>query len=81
MKSFSPLLYACGAENISIVGRGEFYGAGPKWWDAIHQLWDLDKRDPHAPRNRYQEMFFRINGQVFDEKIGFCRPGLLQFLE
>src|SRR4030095_33686 len=35
VKSFSPLIYAYKAENISITGRGLINGHGKKWWDYV----------------------------------------------
>ena len=33
MKSFSPLIYAVDAENITIKGEGTIDGQGKAWWD------------------------------------------------
>lgn len=33
MKTFSPLIHAEGAENLTIKGRGTLDGNGFKWWD------------------------------------------------
>src|SRR6476661_11081038 len=35
VKSFSPLIYAYKAENITITGRGLINGHGKKWWDFV----------------------------------------------
>ena len=35
MKSFSPLIYAVDAENITIKGEGKIDGQGKKWWGRI----------------------------------------------
>ncbi len=57
MKSFSPLIYATDAENITIKGEGTLDGQGKAWWDEFFKvlidLRDNGKRDV----NKYQPMF------------------------
>ena len=54
MKSFSPLIYAVDAENITIKGEGTLDGQGKAWWDEFFKvlvdLRDNGKRDV----NKYQ---------------------------
>lgn len=38
MNTFSPLIYADGAENIAIKGEGTIDGNGPLWWSAIMKI-------------------------------------------
>ena len=49
MKSFSPLIYAVDAENITIKGEGTLDGQGKAWWDEFFKvlvdLRDNGKRD------------------------------------
>lgn len=61
MKSFSPLIYATDAENITIKGEGTLDGQGKAWWDEFFKvlidLRDNGKRDV----NKYQPMFDKEN--------------------
>ncbi len=61
MKSFSPLIYAVDAENITIKGEGTIDGQGKAWWDEFFKvlvdLRDNGKRDI----NKYQPMFEKEN--------------------
>ena len=61
MNSFSPLIYAVDAENITIKGEGKIDGQGKKWWDeffrVIVDLKDNGKRDI----NKYQPMWDKAN--------------------
>lgn len=61
MKSFSPLIYAVDAENITIKGEGTLDGQGKAWWDEFFKvlvdLRDNGKRDV----NKYQPMFEKAN--------------------
>lgn len=61
MKSFSPLLYAADAENITITGRGTLDGQGQKWWDEFFRvLIDLQKNGVQDV-NPYQPLWDRVN--------------------
>ena len=48
MKSFSPLIYATDAENITIKGEGTLDGQGKAWWDeffmVLIEIRDIGKR-------------------------------------
>lgn len=61
MKSFSPLIYATDAENITIKGEGTLDGQGKAWWDEFFKvlidLRDNGKRDI----NKYQPLFEKEN--------------------
>ncbi len=61
MNSFSPLIYAVDAENITIKGEGTINGQGKKWWDeffrVIIDLKDNGKRDI----NKYQLLWDKVN--------------------
>lgn len=61
MKSFSPLLYAVDAENITIKGEGTLNGQGQKWWDEFFRvIADVDKNGVHDI-NKYQPMWDKAN--------------------
>lgn len=61
MKSFSPLLYAVDAENITIKGEGTINGQGKKWWDEFYRVTvDLDKNGMRDI-NKYQPMWDKAN--------------------
>lgn len=54
MKSFSPLLYAKDAENITITGRGTIDGQGKKWW---LDMYAIETAKVKLPPNQYQKMW------------------------
>ncbi len=61
MKSFSPLIYAVDAENITIKGEGKIDGQGKKWWDEFFRIAaDTDKNGKHD-LNKYQPMWDKAN--------------------
>lgn len=61
MNSFSPLLYAVDAENITIKGEGTINGQGKKWWDEFFRvIIDLDKNGKRDI-NKYQPMWDKVN--------------------
>ncbi|MDR3651825.1 MAG: glycoside hydrolase family 28 protein [Paludibacter sp.] len=61
MKSFSPLIYAVDAENITIKGEGKIDGQGKKWWDEFFRVAaDADKNGKHDI-NKYQPMWDKAN--------------------
>jgi polygalacturonase len=76
--SFSPLIYAYKAENISIIGRGLINGHGKKWWDFVEGY----KQD--QPRSKWQYMFDSLNKNILlpddprQMKRGFLRPPFIQ---
>jgi len=85
MKSFSPLIYAHGQENIAITGRGKFDGQGRGWWRWYYE----NKKDPNVvPRHKYFDMWEEQNGDVVTEdyywvtmKWRFFRPSMVQFFQ
>ena len=76
--SFSPLIYAYKAENITITGRGLINGHGKKWWDFVEGY----KQD--QPRSKWQYMFDSLNKNILlpddprQMKRGFLRPPFIQ---
>lgn len=61
MKSFSPLIYAVDAENITIKGEGKIDGQGKKWWDEFFRVYvDLQKNGVRD-LNKYQPMWDKAN--------------------
>jgi polygalacturonase len=61
MKSFSPLIYAVDAENITIKGEGKIDGQGKKWWDEFFRIYvDLGKNGVRD-LNKYQPMWDNAN--------------------
>jgi polygalacturonase len=61
MKSFSPLIYAVDAENITIKGEGKLDGQGKKWWEEFFRIYvDLDKNGVRD-LNKYQPMWDKAN--------------------
>lgn len=89
MKSFTPLLYAVDAENITIKGEGTLEGQGKKWWNEYFRCM-LDYRD-NGKRdiNKYQTLFDKendfelINAETNDDWLPtlsyrFFRPPFIQ---
>lgn len=76
--NFSPLFYACKAENIAIVGRGIIDGHGKKWWDFSEGY------DEKKPRTKWQLEFDRLNKDILRPDLkgwverGFLRPPFIQ---
>lgn len=61
MKSFSPLIYAVDAENITIKGEGKIDGQGKKWWDEFFRIYiDLEKNGVRD-LNKYQALWDQEN--------------------
>ena len=61
MRSFSPLIYAVDAENITIKGEGTLDGQGKKWWDEFYRVCvDVEANGLHEI-NKYQPMWDKAN--------------------
>lgn len=61
MKSFTPLIYAVDAENITIKGEGKIDGQGKKWWVEFFKVM-VDLRDNGMREvNKYQSMWETTN--------------------
>lgn len=61
MKSFSPLIYAVDAENITIKGEGTINGQGKKWWDEFYRVIEDLKTNGIHDFNKYQPMWDKAN--------------------
>jgi len=61
MKSFSPLIYAVDAENITIKGEGKIDGQGKKWWDEFFRVIIDLKDNGMRDINKYQSMWDQAN--------------------
>lgn len=61
MKSFSPLIYAVDAENITIKGEGKIDGQGKKWWDEFFRVIIDLKNNGKRDINKYQAMWDQVN--------------------
>lgn len=61
MKSFSPLIYAVDAENITIKGEGTLDGQGKAWWTEFFRIYvDLEKNGMRE-LNKYQPLWEKEN--------------------
>lgn len=61
MQSFSPLIYAVDAENITIKGEGTLSGQGKNWWTEFFKVM-VDLRDNGMRTvNKYQAMWEQAN--------------------
>ena len=61
MKSFSPLISAMDAENITIKGEGTLDGQGKAWWTEFFRIYvDLEKNGMRE-LNKYQPRWEREN--------------------
>lgn len=85
MKTFSPLIYAEGADNIAIKGEGIIDGNGPVWWSAIKTIMnDVRGNGEVTKANKYQNMWVKENPDLVNSKYGknqFFRPPFIQFIE
>ncbi|MEI8085585.1 MAG: glycoside hydrolase family 28 protein [Paludibacter sp.] len=61
MNSFSPLLYAVDAENITIKGEGKIDGQGKKWWTEFFRVMVDLKDNGVRDINKYQAMWDKAN--------------------
>ena len=61
MKSFSPLISATDAENITIKGEGKLDGQGKKWWDEFFRVIVDIKANGKRDINKYQSMWDKAN--------------------
>ena len=91
MKSFSPLIYAVDAENITIKGEGKLEGQGKKWWDELFKVMNDLKDNGIRDVNKYQKMWDEANDvkSLYDEtnqdyvstlQRRFFRPPFIQTL-
>lgn len=85
VENFSPLIYANGAEDIAICGRGRLDGQGAKWWTTIKTIsanWKQGIKD----RNKWQELFLQRNAAAVSAAkyelldLGFLRPPFIQLM-
>ena len=61
MKSYSPLISAMDAENITIKGEGTLDGQGKAWWTEFFRIYvDLEKNGMRE-LNKYQPLWEREN--------------------
>lgn len=85
MKSFSPLFYAAGENNIAIKGEGIIDGNGSVWWATVRKVLNFPREgDPELDLAKYQEMWAGQNPELVGtkyEKQHFFRPPLIQFIE
>jgi polygalacturonase len=78
--NFSPLIYAQGAENIAIRGRGTLDGQGKAWWEQ----WGRVRSSGDATQNKWQKEFTRLNpkplapGGYAPLQRAFLRPPFIQ---
>ncbi|GAT62221.1 glycoside hydrolase family 28 protein [Paludibacter jiangxiensis] len=89
MKSFSPLFYAYGQENITIKGRGKIDGNGQAWWNAVWALEGAKKDEALAARvQKYRALWDKENPDFQIEANSdwkgtlakkFFRPSFIQF--
>lgn len=61
MKSFSPLIYAVDAENITIKGEGTLDGQGKKWWTEFFRILVDLKDNGVRDLNKYQSLWEKEN--------------------
>nr|WP_320058331.1 glycoside hydrolase family 28 protein [uncultured Bacteroides sp.] len=61
MKSFSPLIYAVDAENITIKGEGTLDGQGKKWWMEFFRIMVDMKDNGVRDLNKYQALWDKEN--------------------
>jgi len=86
MKSFSPLIYAFDAANITITGRGTIDGQGSKWWaETLRNVDEIRKTGSVLRENKWQKMWVRENAglKVAENYAGtirrkFFRPPFIQ---
>lgn len=82
MNSFSPLIYAKDAENVSILGRGTIDGQGKKWW---LEMYRIETAKEKLEDTKYQQMWDEQNEGLETSpyyqrtmNLRFFRPPLIQ---
>lgn len=64
--NYSPLIYACGKENVAITGEGTVNGGGMGWWgwkiidDGINSLYTASMLDTPVEKRIYGEERFGL---------------------
>ena len=90
MNSLSPLIYAEGAENITIKGRGKLDGQGFNWWtESLRIIAEINKTGGKTETlNDLQQKWLDANKDIkvspyFERTLErkFFRPPFIQFLE
>ncbi len=74
--NYSPFIYANGANNIAITGKGEIDGNASTTWNNWKSLQDPDKKLIRGMNNQEVPLEERVFG-----KGHFLRPHLVQFYE
>lgn len=83
VENFSPLIYADGAEDIAICGRGRLDGKGAKWWETTRKI-SADEKQGNKTLNKWQESFLKRNAAIVSSakyellNVGFLRPPFIQ---
>lgn len=72
--NYSPFIYANGAENISITGRGKLTGQGDAWSD-----WSDDQEDAFSNLYNLAKERTMPTERVFGTKKDALRPSFVQF--
>ncbi len=78
-----PLVYAEGAENVSVTGPGVIDGSGEKWWKGLRER---RKNGQKGPERDYEKLFESLNPDYRNQPSGgggrefqFLRPACVQF--
>jgi len=74
--NYSPLIYAKGATNIAITGKGEIDGNASTTWNTWKSLQDPDKKIIRSMNNQGVPLKDRVFGAGH-----YLRPHLVQFYE
>lgn len=76
MNTLSPLIYAKGADNLTITGRGTLDGNGFKWWAWEKETRELIKRNGGKlpSLNKLQQMWVEANENL--EISDYYKPSL-----
>ncbi len=74
--NYSPFIYAYGATNVAITGKGEVDGNASETWNSWKHLQDPDKKIIRAMNNNEVPLAERLFGEGH-----YLRPHLIQFYE
>jgi Tol biopolymer transport system component len=74
--NYSPFIYAKGATNLAITGKGEIDGNASETWNTWKDLQDPDKKLIRAMNNEGTPLAERIFGEGH-----YLRPHLIQFYD
>ena len=73
--NYSPLIYACGCENIAVTGEGTLKGNGALWWH-----WKKLQQEAAQELCYAQSEGIPVEKRIYGTKKAALRPSFIQFV-